>query len=76
MPRIIAYTYNAAVHCPYCASMDAAVGILERKPPLSLDTDEHGLACDLVGREGIPVHPVFSAYVYAFDTCSDCGAPL
>ncbi len=23
-----------------------------------------------------PVRPVFAAYVYAFDTCSDCGAPL
>ena len=76
MPRIIAYTYGADVHCPDCASADAAVGILERKPPLSLDTDEHGLACDLVDREGNLVRPVFAAYVYAFDTCGDCGAPL
>ena len=76
MPRIIAYTYEADVHCPTCAAADAAVGILHREPTLPLDVDEHGLACDLGDREGNPVHPVFSAYVYAFDTCSDCGAPL
>lgn len=76
MPRIIAYTYDCGVHCPACAGTDAAVGILRRDPPLSLDVDEHGLAYDLIDREGSPVRPVFSAYVYAFDTCSDCGAPL
>ena len=76
MPRIIAYTYDGGVHCPGCAGTDAAVGILRRDPPLSLDVDEHGLAYDLIDREGSPVRPVFSAYVYAFDTCSDCGAPL
>ena len=76
MPRIIAYTYCADVHCPGCAARDAAVGILRRDPPLSPDTDEHGLAFDLIDREGNPIHPVFAAYVYAFDRCSDCGAPL
>ena len=76
MPRIIAYTYCADVHCPGCTSADADVGILRREPPFIPDVDEHGLAYDLIDREGSPVRPVFSAYVYAFDTCSDCGAPL
>ena len=73
MPRIIAYTYCADVHCPTCASADADVGILERKPPLSLDVDEHGLTFDLVDREGNPVHPVFSTDEHEFTSCSDCG---
>ena len=76
MTRIIGYTYCADVHCPDCASADAAVGILERKPPLSPDTDEHGLAYDLVDREGNPVHPVFSTDEHDFTSCSDCGAPI
>lgn len=76
MTRIIAYTYDAGVHCPDCAARDAAVGILRREPPLSLDVDEHGLAYDLIDREGNPVYPVFAAYVYAFDTCGDCGESL
>ena len=73
MTRIIAYTYCADVHCPACASNDAAVGILRREPPLSLDVDEHGLAFDLIDGEGNPVHPVFSTDEHDFTSCNDCG---
>ncbi len=76
MPRIIAYTYDADVHCPDCAARDAAVGILGRKPPLRLDVDEHGLAYDLIDREANPVRPVFSTDEHEFTSCSDCGARL
>ena len=76
MPRIIAYTYCADVHCPACASADADVGILHRAPPLSLDVDEHGLAYDLIDREGNRVHPVFSTDEHEFTHCGDCGADL
>ena len=51
-------------------------GILRREPPLSLDVDEHGLACDLVDREGNPVRPVFSTDEHDFTSCSDCGARI
>ena len=73
MPRIIAYTYCADVHCPDCTSADADVGILRREPPLRLDVDEHGLAYDLIDREGNPIHPVFSTDEFDFTSCSDCG---
>ena len=76
MPRIIAYTYVADIHCPDCAATDAAVGILRREPPLSLDTDEHGLAYDLIDREGNPVRPVFSTDEHDFTSCGDCGELL
>ena len=73
MPRIIAYTYCADVHCPDCTSADADVGILRREPPLRPDVDEHGLAYDLIDREGNPIHPVFSTDEFDFTSCSDCG---
>ena len=75
MSRIIAYTYDADVHCPDCADAAYAAGWLVRSGRPG-EYDEHGLPMSLIDREGNPVHPVFSAYVYAFDTCSDCGAPL
>ena len=76
MPRIIAYTYDADVHCPDCAAHDAAAGVLRREPPLSLDVDEHGLAYGLIDGEGNPVHPVFSTEEYWVYACGDCGARL
>lgn len=76
MPRIIAYTYDADVHCPDCAAHDAAVGILRREPPLTLDVDEHGLAYDLIDREGNRVRPVFSTDEIPWQHCSDCREPL
>ena len=76
MPRIIAYTYDADVHCPDCTAHDAAVGVMRREPPLSLDVDEHDLAYDLIDREGNRVRPVFSTDEHDFTNCSDCHEPL
>jgi hypothetical protein len=76
MTRIVAYTYCADVHCPACAERHAAVGILTRQPPLSLDTDEHGLALDLHDREGNPVHPVFSTDEVIPSHWTHCGTCL
>ena len=75
MPRIIGYTYAADVHCPACADAAYAAGRLVRSGRQG-EYDEHGLPMSLIDGEGNPVHPVFSAYVFAFDTCGDCGAPL
>lgn len=77
--RIIGYTYCADIHCPDCASRDAAVGILQRVPPLSMDTDEHGLAYDLHDRENNRVHPVFDIdedVGGSFTHCGDCHEEL
>lgn len=75
--RVIGYTYEADVHCPSCAFNAAAVGLLKREQPLALGSDEHGLAFDLVDREGNPIHPIFSTDEGAdVEVCGDCGEEL
>ena len=76
--RIVAYTFEADVHCPLCTVERADVGLLTREPPLHPYTDEHGLTADLVDREGNPVRPVFStdAFGAVVPHCGECGAPL
>ena len=76
MPRIIAYTYEADVHCPACTDLDAVLGYLYRSPFVTPERDEHGIALDLVDWEDNPVHPVFSTDEPEFTHCSDCGEPL
>lgn len=71
--RIVAYAYQADVHCPDCASNDAACGIITRWPPLQMGTDEHGLAFDLIDKEGNPIHPIFSTDEVSSNYCGDCG---
>ena len=76
--RIVAYTFEADIHCPACTAERANVGLLKREPPLHPYTDEFGLTADLVDREGNPVKPVFStdAFNVVVPHCSECGAPL
>lgn len=71
--RIIAYTYLADVHCPDYTNVDACSGLLQRKPPLQLETDEHGLPYDLVDREGNNPTPIFSTDEHLELRCGDCG---
>ena len=75
MPRIIAYTYDADVHCPACADAAYAAGWLVRSGRHG-EYDEHGLPMSLIDREGNPVRPVFSTDEHDFTSCGDCGAPL
>jgi hypothetical protein len=63
--RIIGYTYCADIHCPACTREDAAVGLLTRKPPLVMDTDEHGLA-----------FPIYDIMEHDFTHCGDCHEEL
>ena len=76
--KIIGYAYMAALHCPDCARLDADVGILERRPPLQLGTDAHGLAHDLVDREGNAVSQVHNIDEpgEGGDWCDDCRVDL
>jgi hypothetical protein len=74
--RIIGYTYCADIHCPACTREDAAVGLLTRKPPLVMDTDEHGLAYDLVDREGNAPFPIYDIMEHDFTHCGDCHEEL
>ena len=75
MPRIIAYTYDADVHCPACADAAYAAGRLVRSGRQG-EYDEHGLPMSLIDSEGNPVRPVFSTDEHDFTSCGDCGAPL
>ncbi len=72
--KIIAYAYSAGHHCPQCANDAAACGVLLRQPPLSRETDEHGLALDLIDSEGNPVTPVFDTDETPREgiCCDDC----
>ena len=72
MPRIIAYTYDADVHCPDCADAAYAAGWLVRSGRHG-EYDGHGLPMSLIDSEGNPVHPVFSTDEHEFTNCSDCG---
>ena len=76
--RIVAYTFEADIHCPDCTTERTALGLLTREPPLHPYTDEFGLTADLVDREGNPVRPVFStdAFNVVVPHCGDCGAAL
>ena len=76
MPRVIAYTFEADVHCADCAVQAAAGGRLAADPGGPLGTDEHGLPFALRDREGNPVHPVFSTDEAEGLRCGCCGAPL
>lgn len=74
--RIIAYTYDADVHCVDCAKKTTF-----RLDPdsLTLDNqyDEHGLSIYSLDSEGNPVHPVFSTYEQLEPLfCGDCGEEI
>ena len=75
--RIVAYTYEADIHCPKCAVEAAAAGLLKREPGLALWIDEHGLTTDLLDREGSPVRMLFDIDEHEHDElCGDCRAPI
>ena len=73
MPRIIAYTYDADVHCPTCADAAYAAGLLVRSGRHG-EYDEHGLPMSLIDREGNPVRPMLCADALVTTYCGDCGA--
>lgn len=69
MKPIIGYYYDNATHCVPCTQEAAAVGLLQRMPPLRLTTDAHGVARDLVTRQGDAVTRLY----FPVDLCADCG---
>ena len=75
--NIIGYTYDAAVHCPNCTREAAANGTLTRQPPLKRETDEHGVAQDLIDSEGNEVGVMFDTDESADGQCCDeCNEEL
>lgn len=80
MSRIVAYTYEADVHCPACARKRFAPALTGCGPAdlTQWHEDEHGLPIEATDREGNPVHPVFSTDERgdSLTHCGDCGAEL
>ncbi|MDR0779312.1 MAG: hypothetical protein LBF16_01260 [Pseudomonadales bacterium] len=60
MPHVIAYTYEADVHCPDCTSDRFGPNSAYDRLHLPGDFDEHAVPYDATDREGNPIHPVFS----------------
>lgn len=76
---IVAYAYDAALHCPYCTRKAVEHGALQSDPshPYASEfVDEHGLRADLVDSDWNIVHPVFRVYAEESDHCHDCGTEL
>lgn len=74
--KVIAYTYEADVHCPACTKARAPSLRLDHTHPYAIGTqmlDEHGIDYDLVDCEGNLIHPVFDTDEHEFTACSDCG---
>lgn len=74
--KVIAYTYEADVHCPSCAKARSQALRLDHNHPYAIGTpmlDECGIDYDLVDCEGNLIHPVFDTDEHEFTACSDCG---
>ena len=80
MPTIIAYTYEAATHCPDCARTRFSFARACRLHPGALtidDRDEHGVDAGAHDREGNEVRPVLSTDETSADLpVSDGGCTL
>ena len=69
--RVIAYTYEADVHCPTCAANRFAHSSVS-----GLELDEHGIWYGHTDREGNLIHPVFDIDEHDFTHCGDCHEEL
>jgi hypothetical protein len=79
--RIIAYTYEADVHCPECARERFRHDTTLRNPRTKdmYDTgrdDGNGVGLDAIDREGNLIHPVYDIDENEFTHCGDCGGEL
>jgi hypothetical protein len=80
--RIIAYTYEADVHCPACAA--SRFGNFDKfkytsDGLITGDHDHNGIAYTNIDREGNPIHPVFDIdedQDGTFTHCGDCREEL
>ena len=79
--RIIAYTWEADVHCPHCTYKRFGRHILpqfaqDERPELC---DSHGVVINATDREGNRIHPVFDIDEDpdgTFPHCGDCHEEL
>jgi hypothetical protein len=72
---IVAYAYDAAMHCPACTREACTESVLRRDPThpyASPRSDQNGIPGDACDREGNIVSPLFSCAVEQEETCDDC----
>ena len=77
--KIIAYTFEADVHCPDCTKKAAGRLVIDHSHPYAFGfslKDEHGIEFDLFDREGSNVAPVFDIEEHGFTHCGDCHEAL
>lgn len=77
--RIIAYTFEADLHCPSCTRQATERMKLDHAHPYAMGDacqDDHGLEFDFVDSDSNLIHPVFSADVTDFTHCGDCQTRL
>ena len=67
---VIAYTYNADVHCVHCTQVRFAT---QCKTGAS---DEHNIPYEAQDSEGNNIHPVFSTDEDNYTHCGSCGDEL
>jgi hypothetical protein len=81
--RVVAYSYEADVHCPACTqarhyrggfAMDWHVHIALAQEKCTVD--EHQVPYKAIDNEGNPIHPVFSTDEHDFTHCGDCNESL
>ena len=66
MPRVIAYSWEADVHCTACSKI--------RFPADQGKTDENGVPYEAVDREGNTIYPLFDHHEVLEDIfCGTCG---
>lgn len=70
--RVVAYTYEADVHCVACTKERFGKHKLAHKPSAPHDYDEHGIDYKQEDGEGNLIHPVFSTDETDFTHCGDC----
>jgi hypothetical protein len=71
MSPITAYYFNGACYCVECTQDAAAVGVLVRVPPLQLRVDEHGIAPDARGADGLVAVALHGRV--ALEACVNCA---
>ena len=73
---IVGYVYSAAMHCPDCTHAAMLANTFKREPSLKVETDQHGVALDLIDSRGNPVTVVFCGEDALDQVCDDCGVYL
>ena len=77
--KIIAYTYEADVHCPACTRKAAKNMVVDHAHPHGVGfsaLDSFGIEYDTVDREGNLIHPVFDTDEHGFTHCGDCHSEI